>query len=185
MKRIILSISIMSLLIFLVSANTIQQPKPSTTSPKTSAKKASNKKKPTPKVVKQADSVITWYNMSDGYAKAVKENKILIVDVYTDWCYWCKVMDKKTYEDKEIVAKINEYAIAVKFNPEVNGNHVVNGEIMNSGQLLNYLNKGGRNSGYPTTFFWKKLTDSKAIASYPGFREAPEFNTIINSFIQQ
>jgi uncharacterized protein YyaL (SSP411 family) len=92
----------MSMLIFLVSANLIQQPKPTTTSPKTSSKKATTKKKPTPKVTKQADTVITWYNMSDGYAKAVKENKFIIVDVYTDWCYWCKVMDKKRMKTKKL-----------------------------------------------------------------------------------
>ena len=26
--------------------------------------------------------------------KAKEENKFIFIDCYTDWCYWCKVLDK-------------------------------------------------------------------------------------------
>lgn len=61
----------------------------------------------------------TWYSFEEGYAKSVEEGKILLVDAYTDWCGWCKVMDRKTYADPAIIAKLNESFICVKFNPEL------------------------------------------------------------------
>ena len=147
------------------------------------------KKKPVKKTtpaVKPAGimSNLTWYSMTDGFAKAQKENKMLVIDVYTDWCYWCKVMDQKTYTDPTVIKKMNEHFVAVKFNPEVNGTHVVNGESMNSEQLAAYLSKGGRIPGYPMTFIWKTISQQSTLAPYSGYIEAGPFNSILNSFIQ-
>ncbi len=51
-------------------------------------------------------------------SKAKKQNKYLFVDCYTDWCGWCKVMDKETFTDQEIAAFMNEHFIAAKINME-------------------------------------------------------------------
>ncbi|MGC6414302.1 MAG: DUF255 domain-containing protein, partial [Bacteroidia bacterium] len=56
-------------------------------------------KKPLQLVLSDDEEGVTWYNFTDGYNKAVKEGKIILIDAYTDWCGWCKVMDKKTYTD--------------------------------------------------------------------------------------
>ncbi len=45
-------------------------------------------------------------------------NKKFVVDVYTDWCHWCKVMDKKTFSDPEVISYLNENFHMVKFNAE-------------------------------------------------------------------
>jgi thiol:disulfide interchange protein len=42
---------------------------------------------------------LKWYGWNEGYAKAVKEGKIVLVDAYTDWCGWCKKMDRDTYSN--------------------------------------------------------------------------------------
>lgn len=126
---------------------------------------------------------IKWYSMTEGYAKAKKEKKMLLVDVYTDWCYWCKVMDQKTYSQDIIIKKVNEYFVAVKFNPEVNGTHVINNDSLNSEQLGRYLNQGGRIPGYPMTYIWKDINNQKTINPYSGYIETDPFNTILNQFI--
>ena len=51
---------------------------------------------------------IIWYSMSEGFTKAKKEKKMIVVDVYTDWCYWCKVMDQQTYGNAAIIKKMNK-----------------------------------------------------------------------------
>ena len=38
-----------------------------------------------------------WYSFNEGIALAKKENKHIVLDFYTDWCGWCKVMDQKTF----------------------------------------------------------------------------------------
>ena len=45
-------------------------------------------------------------------------DKKFIVDVYTDWCGWCKVMDKKTFTDPSLIAFLNEHFHMVKFDAE-------------------------------------------------------------------
>ena len=50
--------------------------------------------------------------------RAAKENKYIMVDAYTDWCGWCKVMDKKTFTDPNVASVINESFIPVKINFE-------------------------------------------------------------------
>jgi thioredoxin-related protein len=200
MFRSIFSIATIFILSIWVSTSAFQ-PKPvkapaaKTTTNKPPAKKTAAVKKPTnavpvktsssEKVETVSKNKITWYNMTEGYKKAVKENKILIIDSYTDWCYWCKVMDKQTFGDSSIIQKMNEYAVAVKFNPEVNAEHVINGETMNSNQLLQFLNRGGRNAGYPTIFFWKELSNNAKINAHPGYSEPTEFNALINKYINQ
>ncbi len=151
--------------------------------------------KPKPKPKKKKEEVtatappdaekLTWYSPTDGYAKAKKEKKILIVDAYTDWCYWCKVMDKETYTNADIITKMNKYFVAVKFNPENNGVHKINGQDLSSEAFLQMLNNGGRNSGYPTTFFWKALDDMSLVSAYPGYREPVGFNDILNTWINK
>jgi thioredoxin-related protein len=174
-KTVILSFIVILSAVF-VAATSAGKPKPK-------PKKVKATKKEVPAATAAVADKITWYSPSEGYAKAAKEKKIVVVDVYTDWCYWCKVMDKETYENADIIKKMNQYFVAVKFNPEKNGVHKVNGQDMSSAAFLQYLNKGGQNSGYPTTFFHKKLDDNTGIASYPGYREVAGFNEILNTWI--
>jgi len=45
-------------------------------------------------------------------------NKKYLVDVYTEWCGWCKVMDKKTFTDPQIQKYLRENFHIVKFDAE-------------------------------------------------------------------
>lgn len=184
-KIVFISLALTLIIGFSSASFTQSQPKPKTTkTKKTKAKKSTDEdKKGTPAA--KVEDKLTWYTMTEGYAKAKKEKKILVVDVYTDWCYWCKVMDKMTYENKNIVSKMKKYAVAVKFNPEVNGNHKVNDQTMTSDQLASYLAKGGRIPGYPMTFVWKDFSSNNSIEPYSGYLDTTQFNAVLNKHIQQ
>ncbi|RYF85706.1 MAG: DUF255 domain-containing protein, partial [Chitinophagaceae bacterium] len=47
-----------------------------------------------------------------------KQPKKVFMDVYTDWCGWCKVMDKKTFSHPDVIRYINKNFYAVKLNAE-------------------------------------------------------------------
>jgi len=49
-----------------------------------------------------------WMTIEQAEKKGNKEGKKYLVDVYTDWCGWCKVMDKKTFSDPETVKYLEE-----------------------------------------------------------------------------
>ena len=62
---------------------------------------------------------IQWVSMdkAEEIQKASPE-KPLFIDVYTDWCGWCKQMDNTTFKDQEVVSFLNQYFIPVKFDAE-------------------------------------------------------------------
>lgn len=70
------------------------------------------------KPLEVTESGLTWYSIDDlDKMKNITDKKVMI-DMYTSWCGWCKVMDKKTFTDPEVVKYINENVIAVKFDAE-------------------------------------------------------------------
>jgi thioredoxin-related protein len=61
---------------------------------------------------------IAWNKYDDGLKLASKANKPIMVDFYTDWCGWCKKLDKVTYADSTIAKYVKDHFIAVKINGE-------------------------------------------------------------------
>ena len=51
-------------------------------------------------------------------ATAKKENKAIFIDAYTDWCGWCKVMDKKTFTNDSVGTYFKKHFIAYKMDME-------------------------------------------------------------------
>lgn len=61
---------------------------------------------------------VKWYTFEDAIELNKKEPRKIMVDVYTDWCGWCKVMDKNTFNDSIISSYLNLYYYPVKLNAE-------------------------------------------------------------------
>lgn len=63
---------------------------------------------------------VKYYNKSwaEVQARAKKEHKYIFIDCYTDWCGWCKVMDKETMSDAAIAAELNGRFVPVKMEME-------------------------------------------------------------------
>jgi len=96
---------------------------------------------------------VKWMNFNDGYTLAKKKNKIMLVDVYTEWCGWCKRMDKDTYAKPNIASELNKNYVSVKFNPEVTGvTYTYNGKNYDGPGLAGAISNNSI-SGYPTTVF--------------------------------
>lgn len=100
-----------------------------------------------------ATEELKWYDWNEGVIKARKEGKIALIDTYTDWCHWCKVMDKNTYTNELVIAAINKDFVPIKFNPELDRRYINGGDTLSGRELLGALS-GGNSSGYPTTYFY-------------------------------
>ena len=61
---------------------------------------------------------IQWMEFEEAVAKSEKAPKKLFIDVYTDWCGWCKKMDKTTFAEAEVAQYINQNFYPVKLNAE-------------------------------------------------------------------
>ncbi len=69
---------------------------------------------------------INWMSWEEAYEANKKTPKKIFVDIYTDWCGWCKKMDKSTFVDPAIVKVMNEDFYAVKFDAEQKGDIIFN-----------------------------------------------------------
>ncbi len=66
----------------------------------------------------QGQEQIQWMKFEEAIAANEKNPKMILVDVYTDWCGWCKKMDKDTFTDPQVVAHLKKNFYAVKLNAE-------------------------------------------------------------------
>lgn len=120
---------------------------------------------------------LKWFDFNEGYDLAKKKNKIMLVDVYTDWCGWCKVMDRDTYAKKSVIDLINKDFVAIKFNPEKRG-VTYNFEGRNyTGQELAAAISNNQLSGYPTTIFL--YPKEKKMDVVGGFQNEQNFKAVL------
>ncbi len=128
---------------------------------------------------------VKWYTFEEALAANQKNPKKLFIDMYTDWCGWCKKMDQTTFLNPVIVDYMNKHYYAVKFNAErkdtvtFNGHDYVNANPTgkrSSHQLAQQLLNG--RMSYPSYVFMNE--EEQMITVVPGYRKAPEFESILN-----
>ncbi len=66
----------------------------------------------------QQGEKVKWYTPAEAQELASKAPRHILIDVYTDWCGWCKTMDANTFNNPTIAKYINENFYPVKFNAE-------------------------------------------------------------------
>jgi thioredoxin-related protein len=110
-----------------------------------------------------------WKSFDEGLKQAKLTGKKVLVDVYTDWCSWCKKMDADTYSDKKVSEYLNKNFVIIKLNAEGDGTITYSGEKISPAQFA----QGMGVSGYPATLFLK--SDGQPITLLPGYSEADMF----------
>ncbi len=65
-----------------------------------------------------AQTPVKWYSIEEAVELNKKEPRKFMIDVYTSWCGWCKVMDSKTFSNPVIAQYLNEKYYPVKLNAE-------------------------------------------------------------------
>lgn len=122
---------------------------------------------------KQKVNWITLTELKDAYTK---QQKPIIIDVYTSWCGWCRVMEKETYSQETVASYINENYYAVKFNAETKDSVEFNGKkygynpAYKANELAVYLLEG--RMGYPATILLPNTNAQPA--PLPGFLKPSE-----------
>lgn len=118
----------------------------------------------------QAQEKITWMKFEDAVAANQANPKMLLVDVYTDWCGWCKKMDALTFKDPEVIEYINEGFYAVKLNAEdTNRTFEFMGKKYSEAEMAAAM----RVRSYPNFVIIDPTL--KNITQLPGYREPDQF----------
>ncbi|MCW3124702.1 MAG: thioredoxin-related protein [Bacteroidetes bacterium] len=125
---------------------------------------------------------IKWLTWAEAQAAQKKAPKKIFVDVYTDWCGWCKRMDATTFENPAIAKYMSENFYCVKFNAETKE------EIIFKGQK--YGNDGRTNSlatfllqnrmSYPTTVYLDE--ELNLLSVVPGYLDPKAAEPVLSYF---
>lgn len=122
------------------------------------------------------EAKIQWVSIEEAQNLGKKNPKKVFVDVYTNWCGWCKRMDAVTFSDPDVVDYVNDHYYAVKLNAESDKKVTFNGTVLSEAELA----RSFRVSGYPTIVF---IDESfQYVTPMPGFRQAEEFRNILKQF---
>ena len=123
---------------------------------------------------------LKWYTWEEAVALNKIKPKKMVVDVFTDWCGWCKKMDKGAFADPVVASYISDNFYPVKLNAEQRAEIKFNDETF--GFVPNDNGRGGVHSlayalldghmGYPTLVYLNEKYERIMIS--PGFKESED-----------
>lgn len=135
-------------------------------------------------VIAQEKSSIKWISINEAEKLAQDQPRKIIVDIYTDWCGWCKRLDATTYKDPQVVDYINKNFYAVKFNAELKDKISFKGTdySYDAQRRVNTLSQilMANSTGYPTTTFLDEKLN--VLSAVPGFQKADMMVSILKYF---
>ncbi|MEQ6123082.1 DUF255 domain-containing protein [Pseudotenacibaculum sp. MALMAid0570] len=129
---------------------------------------------------------VNWISFEEAVKLNKKDPKPLLIDVYTDWCGWCKRMDKTTYQNDTIVKYINKNFHPVKLNGEQKE------DIVFKDYTFKFKNQGRRGYNefaaallngklsYPTTVIMNEKL--QLLDRVPGYLDAKTMEKVIAYF---
>ena len=116
-----------------------------------------------------------WVNFNDGLARSAKEKKHMIVDFYTDWCHWCKVMDEKTFSDAKVNQKLLDRFVTVRIAAEdASQTATFKGRTFTNVELTRAFGV----TGFPSLAFLN--SDGEVITVVPGYVPPETFIYILD-----
>jgi len=126
------------------------------------------------------ENKVHWLTIAEAQKAYKNDPKPILIDVYTSWCGWCKVMDKDTYSSDSVANYINQHYYAVRLDAEIKDTIEWRGQRFGykaeykANEFAAYLLNG--QMSYPTTVFFADInTQPAALAGYlkPANFEAP------------
>ncbi len=133
------------------------------------------------------NEAVKWHTFQEAVELNKQEKKKIFIDVYTQWCGWCKVMDKNTFTNPVIAKYMNEKFYCVKLDAEMKDTVVFNNHVFvnpnpavlrSTHQLASSLLNN--QMSYPTTVYLDE--DFNLLSQVPGYRQPAELEPILKFF---
>ena len=117
----------------------------------------------------EKSSEVLWRSWDPGLREAESTKRPVLVDVYTDWCGWCKRMDADVYSRPDVREYLSKNFVTIKLNAESTKPATYQGKS-HTGRSLS---SGFGVTGYPTTVFLG--SDGERLVNVPGYIKGDRF----------
>jgi thioredoxin-related protein len=133
---------------------------------------------------------IQWMDFKEAYELNKEEPRFIFIDIYTDWCGWCKRMDGTTFQDPGIVAYFSKYFYCVKFDAERKDTIIIDGVTFvnptpdrrrSSHKLAVEMLRG--KMSYPSYVFLNK--QNQLLTAVAGYQTANQLEPILHFFAEE
>jgi thioredoxin-related protein len=128
---------------------------------------------------------IKWFTIEEADKLLKSEPRPVFIDMYTDWCIWCKRLDQQTFSNPVVAEILNKKFYPVKFNADGKGKvdfqgktFINDGKSGNAHQLAVELLRG--QMAYPTVVFLNEK--GQLVTPVPGFRNPKEMEELLSYF---
>jgi thioredoxin-related protein len=136
----------------------------------------------------QSSGGIQWMTFEEMLAAQQKEPRKVLVDLYTDWCGWCKKMDASTFGDQAIINYINKHYYAVKLNGEKDVTVTIKGRQYKLAKINNRDTHelawewGSANNrlGYPTIVILDEQINK--LNNFPGYKDVEAMEALLRYY---
>jgi len=116
-----------------------------------------------------APETAAWLGWNAGLKRAADTRRPVLVDVYTDWCGWCKRMDRDVYARDDVRNYLVKHFVTVRLDAESADPATYAGKQYTGRTLAQRFGI----SGYPTTIFLR--ANSEHLVNVPGYVPADQF----------
>lgn len=110
-----------------------------------------------------------WMGFDEGMKAAAANGRLSVVDFYTDWCSWCKKMDKEVFSRPDVAARLKKELNTIRVNAESSDKITYKGKSIESRQLTGLM----RIEGYPTLMVLDPA--GNPVAKLPGYVDPQTF----------
>jgi thioredoxin-related protein len=130
---------------------------------------------------------VKWYTIQEAEKLVGKSPRPIFIDTYTDWCGWCKKMDKETFTHPVIADILNSKFYPVKFDAEgkdpvtfLGQTYINDGKYGPTHQLAVALLQG--QLSYPTIVFMIQENGKFSVSPVPGFQQPADMEMLLSFF---